>query len=62
MNWIGPDEIQTIFKIGRSQSFELLKRFEKAHGDKVIRIGKLRRVPEQDFTEFLLRGTHEQQP
>jgi len=60
MNWIGPDEIQTIFKVGRTRSYELLKEFEQAHKDKVVRIGKLRRVPEQDFTEFLLRGKHEQ--
>lgn len=56
MNWIGPDEVQTIFKIGRTKSFELLKEFEEIHGDMVIRTGKRqRRVPEDSFTDFMLK-------
>lgn len=55
-NWIGTDEIQAIFKVGRTRSFELLKEFEELHGDMVARTGKTqRRVPEDLFTEFLLK-------
>lgn len=56
MNWIGPEEIQTIFKVGRTKSFELIREFSKEHEDMVVHTGKRqRRVPEEKFTEFVLK-------
>ena len=51
--WLSPADIQTLFSVKRTTSFLLLKEYEEKGGE-VIRIGKLRRVPEESFTKFLL--------
>ena len=54
MSWLSPDDIQTLFKVGKTKAYELLKEFEALNPDEVVKIGKRqRRVPEQSFTEFL---------
>lgn len=53
MRWLGPKDIQENYSIKRSTSYQLLKEYEESGGE-VIRIGKLRRVPEESFTKFLL--------
>lgn len=50
--WLSPNDIQTHYSIKRSTAYQLLKEYEESGGE-VIRIGKLRRVPEESFTKFL---------
>jgi hypothetical protein len=57
MRWLSPADIQTNYSIKRSTAYQLLKEYEES-GKEVIRIGKLRRVPEDGFTQFL-RGRNE---
>ena len=57
MKWLSPADIQTNYSIKRSTAYQLLKEYEES-GKEVIRIGKLRRVPEDGFTQFL-RGRNE---
>ena len=52
MKWLSPADIQTNYSIKRSTAYQLLKEYEES-GNEVIRIGKLRRVPEEAFTKFL---------
>lgn len=59
MKWLSPTDIQSNYSVKRSTSFRLVKEYEDQGGE-VIKIGKLRRVPEEQFTQFLLkRGKHE---
>jgi hypothetical protein len=59
MSWLSPSDIQSTFRIGKTTAFNLLKEY-KASGREIIRIGKLTRVPEEQFTEFLKeRGNEE---
>lgn len=53
MRWLGPKDIQENYSIKRSTSYQLLKEYEESGGE-VIRIGQLRRVPEEAFTNFLI--------
>lgn len=53
MRWLSPTDIQEIFSIKRTTTYELLKEYEEK-GNEVIRIGKLRRVPEEAFTNYLI--------
>ena len=58
-SWLSPSDVQTVFRIGRTTAFQLIKEY-KANGGEIIRIGKLTRVPEEHFTEFLKeRGNEE---
>lgn len=57
MKYLSPADIQTNYSIKRSTAYQLLKEYEES-GKEVIRIGKLRRVPEDEFTQFL-RGRNE---
>ena len=52
MSWLSPSDIQTTFRIGKTMAFKLIKEY-KASGGEIIRIGKLTRVPEEQFTDFL---------
>jgi hypothetical protein len=57
--WLGPKEIQSVYSIPRTTSYEILKAYEE-NGGQVIHIGSMRRVEETSFTEWLLqRGKHE---
>ena len=56
--YLSPADIQELYRVKRTTAFNLLKKFE-ASGGEVIRIGKLRRVSEEQFTEFLKRGSNE---
>lgn len=58
-SWLSPSDIQTTFRIGKTMAFKLLKEYKEGGGE-IIRIGKLTRVPEEQFTEFLKeRGNEE---
>ena len=53
MKWFSPAEVQANYSVKRSTSYQLIKEYEESGGE-VIKIGKIRRVPEEQFTEFLL--------
>ena len=58
-SWLSPLDIQIAFKIGKTMTFKLLKEY-KDKGGEIIRIGRLTRVPEEQFTDFLKgRGNEE---
>lgn len=50
--FLSPADICELYRIKRTTAFNLLKEYERAGGE-VIRIGKLRRVEETAFTQFL---------
>lgn len=52
MRWLSPGDICELYRIGRTTAFNLLKAYEEAGGE-VIKIGKLRRVEQEQFTNFL---------
>lgn len=60
-SYMSPADIQTVYRIKRTTAFNLLKEYEE-NGGEVIRIGKLRRVPEDRFTEFLKARNNEKNP
>ena len=54
--YLSPTGIIETYQIGRSTAYKLLNEYE-AKGGEVIRIGKLTRVSEEQFTQFLkVRG------
>lgn len=58
-SWLSPSDVQTVFRIGKTTAYKLLNEY-KASGRELIRIGKLTRVPEEQFTDFLKeRGNEE---
>ena len=60
-SYLSPSDIQDVYRVKRTTAFNLLKEYEEKGGE-VIRIGKLRRVPEDRFTEFLKEREHEENP
>lgn len=56
--WLSPKDIQTYYSFPRTTAYRLLKEYEQSGGE-VIKIGSMRRVNEEQFTEWLLRGKHE---
>ena len=52
MRWLSPADICDTFRVKRTTAFNLLKEYENAGGE-VIKIGKLRRVEQEQFTNFL---------
>ena len=54
MKWFSPAEVQANYSLKRSTSYQLIKEYVES-GGKVIKIGRIRRVPEEQFTEFLLK-------
>ena len=50
--FLSPADICELYRIKRTTAFNLLKEYERAGGE-VIRIGKLRRVEETAFTQYL---------
>lgn len=52
MKWLSPADIQSNYSFRKSMTYTLLKEYEESGGE-VIRVGKLRRVPEDSFTDFL---------
>ena len=57
-DYLSPKSIQEIYKVGRSTAYKLLNEYERQGGE-VIHIGKLTRVSEEHFTEFLKVREHE---
>ena len=56
--WLSPKDIQIVYSFPRTTAYELLKNYEKSGGE-VIKVGSMRRVNEEQFTEWLLRGRYE---
>ena len=50
--FLSPADICEVYRIKRTTAFNLLKEYEQT-GHEVIKIGKLRRVEQESFTEFL---------
>lgn len=50
--FLSPADICEVYRIKRTTVFNLLKEYEQT-GHEVIKIGKLRRVEQESFTEFL---------
>ena len=58
--WLSPTDIQETFRIGKTQSNKLMKAYIEAKGSaSYIQIGRLKRFPEQEFTEFLKERSNE---
>jgi len=57
MEWLSPSDIQKKFRISRAQTYKLIKGYVEANRP-YIAIGRLKRYPEEQFTEYL-RGNHE---
>ena len=55
--WLTPTDIQAVYRIGRTTAYKLFREYT-AGGGKVIRIGKKTIVPEEEFTEFLMRKSN----
>lgn len=58
--YLSPKGITEKYQIGRTTAYKLLAEFEKQGGE-VIHIGKLTRVSEELFTEFLKGRTNEKE-
>ncbi len=58
--WMSPTDIQETFRIGKTQSYKLMKSYIEAKGS-YIQIGRLKRFPEQEFTDFLKERTNEKE-
>lgn len=56
--YLSPTGIKETFQVGRSTAYKLLNEYERQGGE-VIHIGKLTRVSEQLFTEYLKAREHE---
>jgi hypothetical protein len=56
--WLSPKGIQEHYSFPRTTAYRLLKEYEDSGGE-VIKIGTAKRVNEEQFTEWLLRGKHE---
>lgn len=52
MTYLSPADICDLYRIKRTTAFNLLKEYEQTGGE-VIKIGKLRRVEQEQFTNFL---------
>lgn len=52
MMYLSPADICEVYRIKRTTAFNLLKEYEQTGGE-VIKIGKLRRVEQEQFTNFL---------
>ena len=57
-DYLSPKSIQEIYKVGRSTAYKLLSEYER-HGGEVIHIGRITRVSDEIFTEFLKGKTSE---
>lgn len=57
--WLSPKGIQEHYSFPRTTAYRLLKEYEQSGGE-VIKVGSMRRVNEEQFTEWLLRGKHGQ--
>lgn len=50
--FMSPADIMSLYRVKKTTAYKLLKEFESSGGE-VIKIGKLRRVSEEQFTNFL---------
>ena len=53
--WLSPSDIGAVFRFSRAKAYRLLKKYLEAGGVH-IRSGNQTRVPETEFTEFLMRS------
>lgn len=60
-SYLSPSDVQEVYRVKRTTAYNLIKEYEE-NGGEVIRIGKLRRVSEERFTEFLKARNNEKHP
>ena len=53
--YLSPKSIQETYEVKRSQAYKMLKQF-KASGGKVYKIGRLVRVYDEDFDNFVRKS------
>lgn len=56
MNWLSPEDVQNVYRVKRTTAFDMMKRYKQS-GGKYVKIGKLTRVPQEDFETYLLAET-----
>jgi len=56
--YLSPKGLQETFQISKATAYRILKKYEQSGGE-IIRIGRLTRVSEEDFKQFL-RGKHDE--
>lgn len=54
MNWYSPNDIQKVLRVGRTTAYSLIKEYIESGGEH-FRRGKITRVPEEQFTQYLLK-------
>lgn len=54
--WLSPNDIQNVFRVKRTTAFDLMKKY-KENGGEYIKIGKLTRVPQESFENYLKAET-----
>ena len=53
--YLSPKSIQETYEIGKTQAFKMLKQY-KEQGGKIYKIGRLTRVYDEEFDEFVRRN------
>ena len=53
--YLSPKTIQETYEIGKTQTFKMLKQFREQGGN-VYKIGRLTRVYDEEFDEFVRRN------
>jgi ubiquitin len=53
MVWLSPKKIESTYQFSRAKAYRLLKKYIESGGE-YIRQGNQTRVPEEQFTKFLL--------
>lgn len=56
MIWMSPEDIQNTYRVKRTTAFDLMKKY-KENGGEYIKIGKLTRVPQDSFENYLKAET-----
>lgn len=56
MTWLSPDDVQNVYRVKRTTAFNMMKRYKESGGE-YIKIGKLTRVPQENFETYLKAET-----
>ena len=58
MSWLGPADVQALLKIKRATAYKYINLYIQSGGP-YWKTGRITRVPEKEFTEFLTRKGNE---
>lgn len=56
MIWMSPDDVRNVYRVGRTTAYDLMKKYRES-GGQYIKIGKLTRVPQESFENYLKAET-----